>query len=147
MAEFGVFPGRESRVYSVGIEAYSLPVSLVFPVAGGGPRDFVFVPDGDMTKEFAGPLEGSSFSKALDSIYRYVGRGRTEVLLSDGSSYPLNRKREARFALVKWDKAADLDFPTGVYCIQRSSFGGSGRVMHEVRAATSVSVQQVGGAR
>ena len=147
MAEFGVFPGRESRVYSFGIEAYSLPVELIFPVTNGGPRDFVFVPDGNMAKEFAGPLDGSSYSKALGSIYKYVGRGRTEVLLSDGDSYSINRYREARFALVQWGKSSAIEFPKQVYSIQKARYGGSDRVVHEVVTAATLSLHSAGGAR
>lgn len=146
MAGFGTFPGRESRVYALTIEAHSVPVSLLFPVSKGGSRDFVFVPDVNMAKEFSRAFEGFSYSKALGSIYRYVGRGRMEVVLSDEQSYPFDRIREARFALVKWEKSANLEFPNEVHCIQQLRYGPSGHVMNEVVTANLVSGQTAGGA-
>ena len=147
MTDFGKFPGRDCRVYTVTIEPHAVPVSLLFPVTGDGQREFVFVPDPKMAKEFAGPFKGLSHSKALGSIYRYVDRGRREIPLEGEDSSAVNRPRQARFALVQWDKTAKVEFPHEVHCIQRVPYGQSGRAMHEIVPATDITGRAAGGAR
>ena len=147
MTEFGTFPGRESRVYTVTLGAHAVPVSLHFPVTGGGAREFVFVPDPRMAKEFAAPFEGMSHSKALGSIYQYIDRERREVALDDADTGAAGRRREATFALVQWNKATKVEFPREVHCILRVPYGRNGQAMHEVVRAIEGADGSAGGAR
>lgn len=132
MAEFGNYPRHESRVYTVPVEAHTVPLALHFQLAGEGPRDFAFIPDGNTAQIFPAAFEGFAHSDALRSIFCYLGQGRSEVRLCGPGSLPASRRREVRFALVKWNRSGPIAFPRAVHCIQKVSFGHRGLGMHEI---------------
>lgn len=135
MVEFGRYGRRESRIYTVPVEAHAIPLSLHVQLGGGGARDFVFVPDGDTAQELAPAFQGYARSDALGSLFRYVGGGRTEIPLEYPGTRGTTSPRRLRFALVKWDVTKNLEFPDAVHCLLRVPFGREGRAMHEIVTA------------
>lgn len=146
MAEFGIYPRHESRVYTATVDAHVVPHSLHFQFHGGGDRDFVFIPDGRTAQLFANAFERFSYSDAFRSIFCYMGNGGAELGLGESIAFPSARRRELRFALVKWNRGAAQPFPAAVHCVQRVPYGYRGQAMHEIVEATSVFVADAQGA-
>lgn len=140
MAEFGIYPRYESRVYTVPVEARTVPLSLHVPFRGSGPRDFVFIPDGRTAQLLPAAFERFAHSDALRSVFCYMGEGAAELALGDSVAFPSARRRELRFALVKWNRSTAQPFPTAVHCVQKVPYGYGERAMHEIVEATSVAV-------
>lgn len=146
MAEFGLYPRHESRVYTVPVEQRAVPVSLHLRFAEGSARDFVFVPEVEMVKLFPDSFKGFSHSAAFGSIFRYLGVGGTELRLGGAASFPVSRRREFRFALVKWDRSATQSFPHAVHCVQEVPYGYRGLAMREIVPVSSVVARAAEGA-
>lgn len=136
MVEFGRYGRRESRIYTVPVEAHAIPLSLHVQLPGGGTRDFAFVPDGDTAQEFAPAFQAFSRSDALGSRFRYVSGERPDISLEYPGALGSTGRRQIRFALVKWDLSRDLDFPKAIHCLLRVPFGRDGRELHEIVTPT-----------
>lgn len=144
MPEFGDYPGYESVVFTVAVEAYAVPTSLYFSMERGGDRDFVFVPDATTAQTYPRAFESYKHSAGLRSIFRYLGGQEIEIPLGDSLTVPVARGSEVRFAIVRWSKSSLAPFPREIFCLQRVSLAGVEGPVHEIVAASRVKHDDAG---
>src|SRR5699024_12731997 len=88
MAEFGLYPGRESRVYTLDVPAHTVQVQLHLSLSGSARRDLVLVPESGTIDQHPEAFSAYSHSTALDSVFRYVGEGAGDIPLVLPGSVP-----------------------------------------------------------
>lgn len=134
MAEFGVYPGRESRVYTIDVPAHTVPVQLHLSLPGNGPRDLVLVPEPGTIDRHPEAFSAYSHSTALESVFRYVGQGARDIPLASAGSVPTPAPTQLRFALVRWAPASRGLLPEAIHCLLAVPYGAGEQPLYEIVA-------------
>lgn len=122
MAEFGDFPGYESRVYRFPVYANAVPAVLSI-IAAGGDREFVIVPSSRTDQAYPEAFQTWSRSAALGATFRYLDYGVNEIALCGPSTNDIGQSSEVAIAVIRWARASRAPFPTAAHCLQRVSVG------------------------
>lgn len=134
MAEFGVYPGRESRVYTIDVPAHTVPVQLHLSLPGSAPRDLVLVPEPGTIDQHPEAFSAYSHSTALESVFRYVGEGAGDIPLAPTGSVPSSAPTQLRFALGRWAPASRGPLPEAIHCLLAVPYGTGEQPLYEIVA-------------
>lgn len=134
MAEFGVYPGRESRVYTLDVPAHTVPVQLHLSLPGSAPRDLVLVPEPGTIDQHPEAFSAYSHSTALESVFRYVGEGAGDIPLAAAGSVPSSAPTQLRFALARWSPASRGPLPEAIHCLLAVPYGTGEQPLYEIVA-------------
>lgn len=134
MAEFGDYPRRESRVYTIDVPAHTVPVQLHLSLPGSAPRDLVLIPEASAIQQYPEAFAAYSHSTTLESVFRYVGEGNGEIPLAPASSVPSSAPTRLRFALARWAPAGRGPLPNAIHCLLAVPYGTGEQPLHEIVA-------------
>lgn len=139
MNDFGKIARYERAEYAAPIAALAVPLALYAPLPGSEAREFLFVPDTAALQDF--PLFATfSHSAALGARFRYLGGSNVEIPVATAETRGVSRRRELRFALVRWARGSRTPFPREVLCAQQIPLTSAGATMIEVVRAHAIGV-------